>query len=153
MDAALQLINIARHIYIINITAALGGDAIMRQKVQDSKIVTVFNNTRVSAVLGESLVKGLKVKQQDKEEETLPVQGIFVEIGLIPNSDFAKGIEKNQFGEIKINSYNETNLAGIFAAGDVTDIADKQIIIAAGEGSKATLAAFRYLAHHNRTIR
>jgi len=69
-----------------------------------------------------------------------------VEIGLIPNSEFAKEVEKNERGEIKVNAYNETNIPGIFAAGDVTDVPEKQIIVAAGEGAKATLSAFRYLA-------
>jgi alkyl hydroperoxide reductase subunit F len=145
LDAALQLIKIARHVYIINITGPLSGDAIMLQKVQGSKIVTILNNTQVIAILGDKFVSGIKVKREDKEE-TLPVEGVFVEIGLIPNSEFAKDIEKNQIGEIKIDCRNETNIPGIFAAGDVTDVPEKQIIIAAGEGAKAALSAFRYLA-------
>lgn len=145
LDAALQLAGIARHVYIINITANLGGDAIMRQKVQGNKIVTVLNNTQVTAVLGDRMVNGIKIKRENKEE-ILSVQGVFVEIGLIPNSDFAQKLEKNQLGEIKINAYNETNIPAIFAAGDVTDVPDKQIIIAAGEGAKAVLSVFRYLA-------
>jgi NADH-dependent peroxiredoxin subunit F len=147
LDAALQLINIAKHVYIINIAPALSGDAIMREKVSESKIVTVLNDTQVTAVLGDKFVTGIKVKGRSGEE-TLPVQGVFVEIGLIPNSDFAKGIEKNPLGEIKVNCHNETNLPGVFAAGDVTDVPEKQIIIAAGEGAKATLSAFRYLAQN-----
>lgn len=76
------------------------------------------------------------------------MQGVFVEIALIPNSDFAKEIERNQAGEIKVNCFNETSIPGIFAAGDVTDVPEKQIIIAAGEGAKAALSAFRYLVQH-----
>lgn len=147
LDAALQLMNIAKHIHIINIAASLSGDAIMREKVEASKIVTVLNNTQVAAILGEKFVNGIRIKREGKDE-VLSVQGIFVEIGLIPNSEFAKEIEKNQFGEIKINCHNETNIPGIFAAGDVTDVPEKQIIIAAGEGSKACLRVFRYLAVH-----
>lgn len=145
LDAALQLIRIAKHVYIINITSSLGGDAIMREKVEASEIVTLLNNTQVSAILGDKMVNAIKIKREEKEE-TLSVQGIFVEIGLMPNSEFAKDVEKNQLGEIKVNSRNETNIPGIFAAGDVTDVPEKQIIIAAGEGSKATLSVFRYLA-------
>jgi len=92
-------------------------------------------------------VNGIKIKNEGKEE-VLAVQGVFVEIGLIPNSDFVKEIDRNQIAEIKINCRNETSLEGIFAAGDVTDVPEKQIIIAAGEGSKAALSAFRYLARH-----
>lgn len=144
LDATLQLMHIAKHIYLINITPALGGDAIMREKVQESEMVTVLNNSQVSAIIGDKMVNAIKVKREGKEE-LLSVGGIFVEIGLIPNSEFAKDIEKNQLGEIKVNNRNETNISGIFAAGDVSDIPEKQIIIAAGEGSKATLSAFRYL--------
>ena len=145
LDAALQLMNIAKHIYVINITAKLGTDAVMREKVEESKTVTVLNNTQVTAVIGDKMVNAIKVEREGREE-TLPVKGVFVEIGLIPNSEFAKDIEKNQYGEIKVNFRNETNIHGIFAAGDVTDVPEKQIIIAAGEGSKACLSAFRYLA-------
>jgi len=145
LDAALQLINIAKKVFVINITAGLGGDAVMRQKVEESKIVAVLNNTQVTAILGDKFVNGIKIKRENKEE-VLSVQGIFVEIGLIPNSEFVKEVEKNQYGEIKVNFRNETNIPAIFAAGDVTDVPEKQIIIAAGEGSKAALSAFRYLA-------
>ena len=144
LDACLQLIRIANKVYLINVTAELTGDPIMQEKVRASDKVTVMNNTKVTAVLGEKLVSGIKVKTKDKEE-TLSVQGVFVEIGLVPNAEFTKDIDKNEFGEIKVDSYNRTNSPGIFAAGDVTDVPEKQIIIAAGEGSKAALSAFRYL--------
>ena len=145
LDAALQLMKIAPHIYIINITSSLGGDPIMREKVEESKIVTIFNNSEVTAILGEKMVNGIKIRREGREE-TLPVEGIFVEIGLIPNSEFAKELKQNQYGEIMVNSRNETNIPGIFAAGDVTDVPEKQIVIAAGEGSKAALNVFRYLS-------
>lgn len=147
LDATLQLMNIAKHIHLVNITEKLGGDAIMREKAEQNKIVTILNNTQVSAILGNKMVNAIKVKREGREE-TFSVQGVFVEIGLMPNSEFAKDIEKNQTGEIKVNSRNETNMPGIFAAGDVTNVPEKQIIIAAGEGSKASLSAFRYLAEH-----
>ena len=147
LDAAIQLMRIAKHIYLINIAAALTGDAIMQEQLSASPLVTVLNNTQVSAVLGSKMVNALRIKKEGREE-TLPVEGVFVEIGLIPNSEFANTIEKNQSGEIKVNCYNETNIEGIFAAGDVTDVPEKQIIIAAGEGSKAALSAFRYLIRH-----
>ena len=147
LDAAIQLMRIAKHIYLINIAAALTGDAIMQEQLSASPLVTVLNNTQVSAVLGSKMVNAIRIKKEGREE-TLPVEGVFVEIGLIPNSEFANTIEKNQSGEIKVNCYNETNIEGIFAAGDVTDVPEKQIIIAAGEGSKAALSAFRYLIRH-----
>jgi len=145
LDATLQLIKIAKHIHIINIAGSLSGDAIMREKINENGIVTVFNNTRVTAVFGDKMVTGIKINREGREEE-LVVQGVFIEIGLIPNSEFAKDVEKNELGEIKVNFRNETNIPGIFAAGDATDVPEKQIIIAAGEGAKAALSAFRYLA-------
>ncbi|MCM8799430.1 MAG: FAD-dependent oxidoreductase [Candidatus Omnitrophica bacterium] len=149
LDAVLQLMKIAKEIYLINITSVLGGDQIMREKVERSKIVKILNNTQVLEIMGDKFVTGIKVRIENKEEEeVLAVQGVFVEIGLIPNSEFAKDIEKNQLGEIKVNCKNETNIPGIFAAGDVTDVLEKQIIVACGEGAKAALSAFRFLSRH-----
>lgn len=145
LDAALQLMNIAKYVYIINNAPELTGDPIMQEKVKNSGKVEVLNSTQVTAVIGDRMVTGIKIKKE-AEEKTLSLQGIFVEIGLIPNSEFVRGIAKNKLGEIEVDNYNRTNVPGIFAAGDVTDVPEKQIIIAAGEGSKATLSAFRYLA-------
>ncbi len=147
LDACLQLTRIAKYVYIVNNTPGLGGDLVMRQKAGESKNVEILNNAKVTAILGDKMVNAIKVNQEGKEK-TLSVEGVFVEIGLIPNSDFIKDVEKNASREIKINNHNETNIPGIFAAGDVTDVPEKQIIIAAGEGSKACLRVFRYLAQH-----
>lgn len=145
LDAALQLIKIVNRIYIINFTDNLTGDGIMQEKIRANKKVSIFNNSRVKEILGDSFVQAIKI-EEDKEEKTLDVQGIFVEIGLIPNSDFAVDLEKNERKEIVVNQRNETNIPGVFAAGDVTNVPEKQIIIAAGEGAKAVLSAFRYLS-------
>ncbi len=148
LDATLQLIKIAKHIYIINNALSLSGDLIMRRKVEEATNATILNNFSVSAVLGDKFVKSIKIKSLNQEKE-LAVQGVFVEIGLIPNSGFAKNIEKNESNEIKVDSHNQSNVPGIFAAGDVTDVPEKQIVIAAGEGSKALLSAFHYLSKNN----
>ncbi|MFA5231276.1 MAG: FAD-dependent oxidoreductase [Candidatus Omnitrophota bacterium] len=145
LDAVLQLVKIARHVYIINNTPALEGDAVMRQKVEAAENVSIFNNSQVVSVAGDKFVNAIKIKDNAGTRE-LAVQGVFVEAGLIPNSAFAVGVEKNNKGEIMVNSRNETNIPGAFAAGDVTDVSEKQIIIAAGEGSKAALSASKYLA-------
>jgi alkyl hydroperoxide reductase subunit F len=147
LDAALQLIKIAKRVYLINITAQLGGDPVMREQLEQSDKVTIFSQAKVTAVLGDKFVSAIKIERKG-EEETLSVQGVFVEIGLMPNSECSPEVEKNALNEIKVNSHNETNVVGIFAAGDVTDVPEKQIIIAAGEGAKATLSAFRYLVSH-----
>jgi len=147
LDACIQLMNIAKHIYIINISPELIGDKVMQEKVRKSKVVTILNNSKVKAVLGNRFVSAIKIEEA-QEEKDIPVEGVFVEIGLIPNTEFCGIIEKNEHKEIKVNSRNKTNILGIFAAGDVTDVPEKQIIIAAGEGSKAMLGAFRYLSTH-----
>ncbi len=147
LDAAIQLLKIARHVFIININSGLTGDPIMQEQVANNKTVTILNDTQVTAILGDKFVTGVKIRKEEKEE-ILSCQGVFVEIGLVTNIAFAKDIEKDDFGEIKVNNRNETNIPGIFAAGDVTDVSEKQIIIAAGEGAKAALSAFRYLVQH-----
>lgn len=144
LDAALQLVRIARFVYLINMTSRLTGDPVMQEKLNEAKNVKVLNDTKIIEILGDRLVSGIKIKTSGKEDE-LAVQGIFVEVGLIPNSNIAPDIAKNAFNEIKVDSYNRTSIPGIFAAGDVTDVPEKQIVIAAGEGAKAALGVFRYL--------
>ncbi|PIQ89104.1 MAG: thioredoxin-disulfide reductase [Candidatus Omnitrophica bacterium CG11_big_fil_rev_8_21_14_0_20_42_13] len=145
MDAALQLINIAAKIYIINIAPKLTGDEIMIKKVESSDKVAVFNESAVTKITGDTFVRAIKIKHPGGEK-TLQVSGVFVEIGLIPNSEIVNNAEKNSRGEIKLGNDNQTSIEGIFAAGDVSDVAEKQIIVAAGEGSKAALGVFKYLA-------
>ena len=144
LDAAIQLIKIAGKIYIIDIAEKLSADMIMQQAARGSPKVTVLNGVSVTAIAGHKMVTAIKIKKEGKEE-LLSVQGVFVEIGLNPNSEFAPELEKNELGELKVNPHNQTNIPGIFAAGDVTDVPEKQIVIAAGEGSKACLSAFKYL--------
>ncbi len=144
LDAVVQMMNIANKVYLINITDEFIGDSIMREKVKNSPKVKILHNTRVESIIGDKFVKGINIDTQGRKE-TLDVKGIFIEIGLMPNSWFAKGLDKNEKGEIKVTCANETNVPGIFAAGDVTNVPEKQIVIAAGDGAKAALGAFRYL--------
>lgn len=145
LDAVLQLVRIARHIYIINNTAELTGDKIMQERVRGSSKVSIINNAQVRAVVGGKMVSGIRVVEPGGKEELLAVQGVFVEIGLVSSSEFARGVDKNERGEIKVDCYNRTSSPGIFAAGDVSNVPEKQIIIAAGEGAKAAIGAFKYL--------
>jgi len=144
MDATLQLLSIARKIYLITINPELEGDQIMKEKVLEAKNVKVWTNTKTLEILGDNMVTAIRVARL--EEATLNVQGVFIEIGYTPNSEFIDIVEKNKLSEIKVNARCETNIPGIFAAGDVTDVPEKQIIIAAGEGAKAALSAFSYLS-------
>jgi alkyl hydroperoxide reductase subunit F len=145
LDAAIQMMNIANKVYLINITDAFTGDSVMQEKIKNNPKVRILHNTRIESIIGEKFVKGMNIDTKGKKE-FLEVKGIFIEIGLMPNSWFANGLDKNERGEIKVNCANETNVPGIFAAGDVTSVPEKQIVIAAGDGAKAALGAFRYLA-------
>jgi alkyl hydroperoxide reductase subunit F len=147
LDAALQLVRLCPKVYIINKDSSLAGDAVMREKVLVSQNAIVINDAQIISILGDKLVTAIRIKRNNSLED-IPVKGVFVEIGLIPNSDFASLVKKNDLGEIEVDCRNATNVEGIFAAGDVTSVPEKQIIIAAGEGAKACLSAFRYLAQH-----
>jgi alkyl hydroperoxide reductase subunit F len=145
LDAASILIKIAKHVYIINNTESLKGDQLLRKKIEQAVNVTILNKSQVLAVAGDKFVKSIEIKNDGQEQE-LAVEGVFVEIGLVPNSEFAEGVKRNQKKEIIVDIANQTNIVGVFAAGDVTDVLEKQIIISAGEGAKAALSAFGYLS-------
>jgi len=147
LDAALQLTKIAKKIYLIEVNPQLTADRVLIEKAQESGKVTLYTDTTVKRIYGGALVQGLEIVKGDKVED-LAVGGIFAEIGSTPESDFVRGVKKNERGEIIVNCSCETDIAGIFAAGDVTNVFAKQIIVACGEGAKATLAAFDYV---NRT--
>jgi len=104
-----------------------------------------LTNTKVIEIIGEKLVNAIKI-QKNGVEKILPVQGVFIEIGSTPNSEIIDFVKKNNLNEIIINCKCETNIPGLFAAGDVTNVPEKQIIVAAGEGAKAALSAFKYLS-------
>lgn len=148
LETVLQLIKIANKIYLIEISSQLKADVILVEKAIESGKLEVLTETRVTEIVGNKTVTGIKV-QRNRIMETLPVQGVFVEIGSVPNSDVIGFVDKNEWGEIIVNSQCETNVAGCYAAGDVTNVPEKQIIIAAGEGCKAALSAFRNLTRKN----
>jgi alkyl hydroperoxide reductase subunit F len=147
LDATLQLMKICPKVYMINIVPGLTGDPIMIESVEKAANVEVWNNSKMKEISGDKFVKSISVEKEGKIH-TLNAEGVFVEIGLIPNSDFDKITEHNDSGEIIVDSRNSTNIEGVFAAGDVTNVLEKQIIIACGEGSKACLSAVRYLSTH-----
>jgi len=146
LEAADDMVKIADHVYLLSLTP-LTGDLILIDKVKGANNLTIFLEHEVVEIKGEKFVDGIRIRDlKTKQERELQVSGVFVEIGLIPNSDLAKGIiTLNRLGEIEVNCANETSVPGLFAAGDVTNVPEKQIVIAAGEGAKAALAAHRYL--------
>lgn len=146
LEAADDMIKIAEHVYLVSLTP-LTGDPVLIDKVKAASNLTIFLEHEVLEITGDKFVDGIKIRElESKQERMLQVGGIFVEIGLIPNSELAKDVvAQNQRGEIIINCDSETDVAGIFAAGDVTSVPEKQIVVAAGEGAKAALRASRYL--------
>ncbi len=149
LEAALFLAKHARKVYVLDIQKKLMGEPYLKGKVKEERKISVITEARTTEILGSKTVSGLKYEQRGQEKK-LAVQGIFVEIGLITEADFIK-VKKNKWKEIMIfrstrtHEENMTSLPGIFAAGDCTDIPSKQIIVAAGEGCKAALAAFDYI--------
>lgn len=151
LEAADDMVKIAERVYLVSLTP-LTGDQILIDKVKAANNLTMFLEHEVLEIKGESRVKGIKIRDlKSKLERELNVGGIFIEIGLIPNSEPFKGIASlNGFGEIEVSCANETGVPGLFAAGDVTNVPEKQIVVAAGEGAKAALKAHRYLQRLSR---
>ena len=146
IEAALDMVKAAEHVDMVSVTP-LTGDPIMIEKLSDAKNLTIYAEQQTEKILGQSTVEGIVIKDlKTGAHKQLDVSGVFVEIGLVPNSDMAKELLKlNHAGEVPVNSSCETEVPGFFAAGDVTNAPEKQIIIAAGEGAKAALTAHRYL--------
>ncbi len=146
LEAALEMNGVARNIFLIS-RMEWSGDPILQDKVRSAegiKSLTLYDPVKIH---GSQQVEGLEVRNlQTSKARTLDVQGVFIEIGLYPNTDFVLDLlDTNGRGEIKIGRHGQTGISGVFAAGDVTDIHDKQIVIAAGAGANAALGAFEYL--------
>jgi len=146
LEAALDMVKIADWVDLISLTP-LTGDAVLIERLKQAENITISIEQQIERILGKDLVEGVMVKDiATGQSRTINVSGIFIEIGLSPNADEVKGlIELNGIGEIPVNCGSETSVPGLFAAGDVTNVPEKQIVIAAGEGAKAALAAHRFL--------
>jgi alkyl hydroperoxide reductase subunit F len=146
LEAAIDMTKIARRIYVVSLTP-LTGDNILKEKAREASNVSIITGVETLEVLGEGAVSGIRVKDTEGgQERVIELGGVFVEIGLIPNSDFVRDmLTLNDLGEILINCACETGVPGLYAAGDVTNVPAKQIVVAAGEGAKAALQAHQYL--------
>lgn len=148
VEAAIDLAGIVAHVTLIEFDSKLRADAVLQKKLHSLPNVEVITSALTSEVKGDGQkVTGLTYKDRTNDEfKTLELEGIFVQIGLLPNSDWLKGtVELSPRGEIIVDARGETSLPGIFAAGDVTTVPYKQIVIAVGEGAKASLSAFDHL--------
>ena len=146
LEAVIDLEKVANKVYMVSLTP-LTGDQVLQDKVNSFSKVEIYTKYNTLRITGSAMVEGLDIKSlETAEEKRLNVEGVFIEIGLLPNSDIViDTLETNRKGEIKVDDVCRTGIAGVFACGDVTAIPYKQVIIAAGEGAKAALSAYDYL--------
>jgi len=146
LEAVDDMTKIAEQVYLVSLTP-LTGDQILIDRVKAASNLTMYLEHEVLEIQGEARVEAIRIRDlKSKQERKLLVGGVFIEIGLIPNSEaFRRTVRLNSLGEIEVNCSNETAVPGLFAAGDVTNVPEKQIVVAAGEGAKAALQAHRYL--------
>jgi len=151
LDAALEMEKYAQKVYIINLNDDFQGDEIRKDRVKNSEKIEVINKAQTVKAIGSQFLEKIKYKDLNtNQEKEIESQGMFVEIGWAPATEIVQNlVELNNLKEIKIDRDNKTSLEGIFACGDVTDILEKQIIIAAGEGAKAALSAWKYIITKN----
>ena len=157
VEAAIDLAGVVRHVTVVEFMPELKADAVLVKKLKSLSNVTVHTNAQTTAITGVNAegvdtgkVTGMRYKDRATNEEHLVnLEGVFVQIGLVPNTEWLKGtLELSKFGEIIVNAKGETNVPGVFAAGDCTTVPFKQIVIAAGDGAKAALSAFDHLIRH-----
>ena len=148
LEAALDLAKIDCQVSLIEFEKQLNGDKVLQKKVAENDSIQVYTGTAIQRIIGEDKVEEIEIQDRETEEyQKLKVEGVFIEIGYEPNSEFAEDAVKiNDYGEIIINDDNLTSVEGIWAAGDVTNVKDKQVIVAAAEGAKAALRVNKYLS-------
>lgn len=148
VEAAIDLAGIVQHVTLIEFADQLKADAVLVSKLKSLPNVTIVTSAQTTEITGDgSKVNGIRYKDRvSGAEHHVELEGIFVQIGLVPNTEWLKGtVELSRFGEIVVDAKGHTNVPGVFAAGDCTTVPYKQIVIAAGEGAKAALSAFDYL--------
>jgi alkyl hydroperoxide reductase subunit F len=149
VEAAIDLAGIVAHVTLLEYAPELKADAVLQRKLYSLPNVNVITSAQTTAISGgdDQKVNGLSYKDRTTEElKHIELEGVFVQIGLVPNTEWLKDVVKlSRFGEIEVDAKGHTSVPGVFAAGDVTTVPYKQIVIAAGDGAKAALGAFDYL--------
>ncbi len=147
IEAAIDLAGITKHVTVLEFLPELKADSVLQDKLFSLDNVTVHTNVATKEITGTSKVDGLTYTDRESgEEHHVDLSGVFVQIGLVPNTAWLEDtVDKNRFGEITVDKYGATSMEGVFAAGDCTDSAFKQIIISMGSGATAALGAFDYL--------
>ena len=148
LEAALDLAGITKHVTVLEFLPELKADQVLQERAAKTDNLTILKNVATKEIVGQDHVTGLNYVERDtNEEKHLDLEGVFVQIGLVPSTAWLKdsGIELNERQEIVVDKFGSTNIPGIFAAGDCTDSAYKQIIISMGSGATAAIGAFDYL--------
>ena len=147
VEAAIDLAGIARHVTVLEFLPELKADAVLQERLRSLPNATVLTNVQVKEITGTERVDGIVYEERDSGNvRRIDLQGVFVQIGLVPNTDWLEGaVERNRIGEIVTDRRGATSVPGVFAAGDCTDSPYKQIVISMGSGATAALAAFDYL--------
>jgi alkyl hydroperoxide reductase subunit F len=148
VEAAIDLAGIVAHVTLVEFADQLKADAVLVNKLKSLPNVTIHTNAQTTEITGaDGKVNGLKYKDRATgEEHAVSLEGVFVQIGLVPNTEWLKGtVDLSKFGEVIVDAKGHTNVPGVFAAGDCTTVPYKQIVIAAGDGAKAALSAFDHL--------
>ena len=148
VEAAIDLAGVVGHVTVVEFMDQLKADAVLVSKLKSLPNVSIVVNAQTTEIHGDGkTVNALSYKDRaNGQARRIDLEGVFVQIGLVPNTEFLKGsIELSRFGEIVVDHHGATNLHGVFAAGDATTVPYKQIVIAAGDGAKAALGAFDYL--------
>jgi alkyl hydroperoxide reductase subunit F len=151
VEAAIDLAGVVEHVTLIEFAEALKADAVLVSKLKSLPNVDIHTNAQTTAIIGDGQkVTGLHYKDRATGTDFgVELAGVFVQIGLVPNTEWLKGtVELSRYGEIIVDAKGATSVPGVFAAGDATTTPYKQIVIAAGEGAKAALSAFDHLIRH-----
>jgi alkyl hydroperoxide reductase subunit F len=152
VEAAIDLAGIVGHVTLIEFGEQMRADEVLQKKLRSLNNVKIITSGQTTEVVGtDGKVSGLNYTDRTTgESHHVELEGVFVQIGLVPNTEWLKGdIELSQHGEIIVNDRNETSIPGVFAAGDATTVPYKQIVISMGEGSKAALSAFDFLIRNS----
>ena len=147
VEAGIDLAGVVGHVTVVEYDTVLRADAVLVRKLQSLANVTIITNAQTTEITGDQKVNALIYKDRATSElHTIALEGVFIQIGLVPNTDWLKGVvELTKHGEIIVDAKGQTSVPGVFAAGDATTVPFKQIIIAAGDGAKAALGAFDHL--------
>jgi alkyl hydroperoxide reductase subunit F len=148
VEAAIDLANLVQHVTLVEFGAELRADEVLQRKLRSLGNVMVITSAQTTEILGDGkIVNGMSYTDRGTgESHKLALEGVFVQIGLVPNTEWLKGtVDLSRHGEIEVDARGQTSVPGVFAAGDVTTVPFKQIVIAVGEGAKAALSAFDYL--------